>query len=243
MTLTLAQMVRKVGFRIGLRLSQEPIGSTDLQLQQMVELFNEVVTEIGTRHRWQALTHEATFVTQNQEDQGEFVGGIVPEDSQFNFIISETMWDRTARQPIPGPDSSFDWQARHAVQYTSGPFPNYRLRANRLLLLPVPAAGHTVAFEYASKRFVYDPSGDTYGPEFTTNDSVSVLDSDLIMQGVRWRWKLVKGFPYAEEKRIHELDVLNASSRDSGKKTLSLGGGNSVLAGRRRSGDLTTSEL
>lgn len=240
--MTLAEMVQTVGLEIGLRLVQEPIGSSDFQLQQLVALFNREVYQLGTRYRWQALTHEATFVTQNQEDQGAFIGGILSESDHYNFIISETMWDRTARQPICGPESSFDWQARHALSYTSGPFPEYRLRNNRFLMLPIPAAGHDIYFEFASKKFVYDPQQDTHGPKFTSNDSVPVLDPELIMEGVRWRWKELKGFAYQEAKRQYEVDCLNASSRDSGKKRLSISGGNSLLAGRR-GGDITTTAI
>lgn len=240
--LSIADMVRKVGLRIGLRISQSPIGSQDMQIQQLVELFNEEVYELGTKYRWQALTKEGSFVTVATEDQGVFfgAGGVLAESTQYNHIISETMWDRTSRQPIPGPESSFDWQARKALQYTSGPFPNYRILGNRLFLSPIPAAGHSVYFEFSSKAFVYNPGDDTYGPTFTANESVPVLDSDIIMAGVRWRWKAAKGFQYTEEKRTYELDAATASSRDSGRKTLSLGGGNTVLAPGRRSGDLTT---
>lgn len=241
--LSIAQMVRKVGLRIGLRVLQSPIGSTDFQVQQLVELFNEEVAETGTRYRWTALTHETSFVTLNQEDQGQFIDGIVPLHGLFNYIVSDTIWDRTARQPIPGPESSEDWQTRLAVRYTSGPFPNYRIRANRLLMQPIPAAGHEVFFEYASKRFTYDADSDTYGPEFISNDSVPVLDSDLVMQGVRWRWKMAKGFQYEEEKRTHQLACMDASSRDGGRKKLSLAGGNNILAGSRRVGDLTTTQI
>lgn len=242
MSYTIAEMVRKVGKRLGVRVTQDPIGSSDFQLQQLVELFNEEVYETG-KYRWQALIKEATFVTVAQEDQGKFIGdgGILTDADQYNYILSDTMWDRTARQPVIGPNSSMDWQTKQAVQYTSGPYPDYRIRNNRLLFLPIPAAGNNVYFEFASKQYVYDPDADTYGAEFTDNDQVTVLDADLIMQGVRWRWKMAKGFPYQEEKRIHELDVLTASSRDSGNRKLNLGGGNSTQL--NRAGDLTSTEI
>lgn len=243
MSFTIQQMCTKVGLRIGLRINQAPIGSSDLQIQQLVELFNEELYETGKK-RWTVITHEATFTTLAQQDQGVFfgTGGILAPSDHYNYIVSDTMWDRTSRQPILGPDSTVDWQTKLAVQYTSGPYPSYRIRGNRLWMLPIPSVGHDVYFEYMSKKYVYDPSADTYGPTFTTNDSVPVLDPDLLMQGVRWRWKMVKGFPYAEEKRMHELDVLDASSRDGGRKKLSLSGGNSVQTGQR-SGDLTSTAL
>jgi hypothetical protein len=209
-----------------------------------VELFNEEVSETGTRFRWSALTHEATFQTVAVEDQGMFVGsgGILAVADEYNYIISDTMWDRTGRFPVAGPTSTLNWQAKKALNYTTGPFPEYRIRANRLLFSPIPAASHDIFFEYASKKFVYNPDEDTYGQVFSTNDSVPVLDCDLIMQGVRWRWKMAKGFQYAEEKRTHELDVANASSRDAGRKRLSLAGGNSI-GGGQRVGDLRTTQL
>lgn len=242
--LTIQQMMTKVGLRIGLRITQAPVGSTDFQIQQLLELFNEEVYETGTRYRWQRLTEETSFTTAAQEDQGVFVGagGILTDSDHYSYIISDTMWDRTARQPVIGPESTTDWQTRLALAYTSGPFPRFRIRANRLLMSPTPSADNDVYFEFATKKFVYDPNADTYGATFEDNEAVPVLDSDLIMQGVRWRWKMVKGFPYAEEQRTHQLDVLNASSRETGNKTLNLGGGNGLQQGQR-SGDLTVTEL
>lgn len=243
--MTIQEMIEQVGLLIGLNISQSPIGSTDLQIRQLVALFNNEVWETGTRYRWQILTEEATFVTVAQEDQGVFSGdgGILSESDLYNYIISDTMWDRTARQPIPGPDSTEDWQTRLAVQYTSGPYPNYRIRANRLLMLPIPAAGNDVYFEYATKKFTYDANSDTYSNRFQTNDDVPVLDSDLIMQGVRWRWKMAKGFQYAEEKKLHHLACLDAATRETGNKRMNLAGGNTVLSGNRRSGDMTTTAI
>lgn len=242
--LNIQQMVTKVGLRIGVRVTQAPVGSSDLQLQQLVELFNEEVYELGTLYRWAEHTEEATFVTTAAEDQGVFfgAGGILPPATLFNYIISDTMWDRTARQPIPGPKSTLDWQARKALQYTSGPFPTYRIRANRLLLLPVPAAGHNIYFEFAKKNFVYTASGDTYGATFMSNEAVPVLDCDIIMAGVRWRWKRAKGFAYSDEKKAWDSLATTACGRGTGNETLNLGGGNTISSGAR-GGDWSTRQI
>jgi hypothetical protein len=237
---TIQQMVEKVGLRIGLNITSAPIGSSDLKIKQLLELFNEEVDELGTLYRWSALTEEATFVSVATEDQGAFIGDILAASAQFNYIVSDTMWDRTAAHAILGPETSLDWQARKALSYTAGPFPNYRVRANRLLMLPVPTAGHTIAFEYGTKKHVYNPGADTYGDTFSENESVPVLDSAIIMAGVRWRWKMAKGFQYAEEKRTYEQRAATASGRDFGRKTLNLGGGNQAS---HRGGDITTTAL
>jgi hypothetical protein len=241
--LNIAQMVRKVGLRIGLNASAQPIGSGDLKLEQLVELFNEEVYELGTQFQWQALTKEVTFSTVADEDQGVFYGdgGLLLPATMFHYVISDTMYDRTSRVPIPGPLSSEDWQTRKALGYTTGPYPQYRVRDNRLILLPQPAAGHTVAFEYANKKFVIDDAGD-YDFEFTDNDQRPVLDCDVIMAGVRWRWKAAKGFPYAEEKRTWERAALNAGGRQVGNMKLNAGGGNSASSGGR-GGNWTSSAI
>src|SRR6185436_2826372 len=99
-----------------------------------------------------------------------------------------------------------------------------------------------VAFEYALKSFCYQATGDTYTSTFTTNETVPVLDCDIIMAGVRWRWKRLKGFVYADEKKAWEALAVTASGRGTGNETLNLGGGNSVMSGGR-GGDWTSRSL
>ena len=60
--------------------------------------------------------------------------------------------------------------------------------------------------------------------EFTADDDSSYLSEELIIQGLRWRWKQAKGLPYAEDMETYERNVSKAIGEDGGASALSIAG-------------------
>jgi hypothetical protein len=121
-----------------------------------------------------------------------------------------------------GSKSQQDWQEMIAMNLTS-PYSQYRIKGDSLYFYPVPAAGDTCAFEYLSKNWVTTSVGGT--AYFWSNDAdTSVLDEDLIIAGMVWRWKALKGLEYAEDFATYEKDLADAMSRDGTKETLPMRG-------------------
>jgi hypothetical protein len=103
-----------------------------------------------------------------------------------------------------------------------GPLVNWRLRGNHLLCYPAPAAGHTIAFEYASNFGVCAADGTTYKMYVTADDDQLLLPARLLQMWLRWRWKKEKGFPYDEDFRLYETFVNAAASQDNEGRILDM---------------------
>lgn len=199
--------------RIAISLSGTTVFSNTADTaRQMRALANQEGKELMRRGSWQALTKETTFLSLAQETQT----GAIPSD--FDHMLNETFYNRTRKRQVTGPLSPTDWQAQKSIIATVL-YDSYRIRGNSVLMIPVPPAGDTYAFEYISKNFVLD-NASTPKAAFTVDTDTSILDEELITLGVIWRFLKAKGFDYSEAFRTYELQVSQALARDGSKRTI-----------------------
>ena len=196
------------------------VGSADANALQLLELANNEGRDLARRYPWQALIRQATFTTTGVESQGTIT---TIAGTDFRYILDGTFYNRSTGLEIPGPISAEDYQSSVAAGVT-GPTPAYRLRGNTLLLLPAPEAGESCAFEYVSRNWCSNSSGSTTRDAFVTDQDLCLVDDELVLLGVMWRWRKAKGFEYSEEFMQYERQVADAMARDGGKSCVSLGG-------------------
>lgn len=193
---------------------------TDPQVLQLIRLLEEEGTDLSKRGNWQGLTLEALHTTLATEDQGA-VSTIA--SNGFRSIKNDTIWDRTNKLPVIGPLSDEEWQTRKGLG-TLGPRYTFRIRGGKLLVNPVPTAGYAWAFEYMSLNWILGADLTTYKQYFTLDTDTVLLPEELVLMGLRWRWKKEKGREYAEDFRTYEMQVKDALGRDGGKPVLSMNG-------------------
>lgn len=208
------QLIQRVCKRIGISVPNAAYTSSDLQVQQLVELANEEGQEQASRYQWQALQREATFTTVAAELQTS----LAAITTGFGWIVNDTVWNRTLRRPVYGPDSLQDWQQQKAIQI-AGPFNRYRIIANNIRFYPVPAAGQDCYFEYITNQWT--AAG---GTEYQSDTDTSLLDDTTMILGTIWRWKQAKGMTYAEDFAKYERRIAELLQRDAVKPTLSMTG-------------------
>ena len=220
---TALQIVRSACLRVGVNRPSTASGATDLQTQQMWGLLSFEGQQLCARFDWQACTLEKTFTTIASTDQGAFVGGAqinFADSDAYDHVISDTLWDRTTKY-APRPTTGDVWQGEVASGIT-GPYGKFRIRGGNLIIYPTPAAGLTLAFEYKTKNWVAitataDPTLDA----FSDDAQYSVLDWQIIEQGLVWRWLKTKGFEYAEDFNTYEAMVADAMTRDQPRRAVS----------------------
>jgi hypothetical protein len=214
---TCLSIVNSVLGRLGLNTTTAAVGSTDPQVMNVVALCNEEGQELANRYVWTALQNEATFTTLAVEDQG-LMDTIAPG---YQYVVNDTIWNRSLRRPVFGPQPPAVWQQQKAFAI-NGPWSNYRIKAGHLYMYPTPVAGQSCYFEYISANWCTDSTGATGREEWGVDTDIPVLDWHLLVLGTIWRWKKLKGFEYAEDFNSYERRVVDAMGRDGGKDTLSL---------------------
>jgi hypothetical protein len=216
---TCLQIVQTACKRIGINSPNAAVTSSDLQVIQLLALLEETGQELADRYGWQTLQKEATFTTVATETQ-KAVSTIT---TGFNYIVNDTIWNRTLRRPVYGPKSQQDWQQAKAINI-NGPFNSFRIEGDNILFNPVPAAGQSCYFEYITKNWLTLSVGGT--SDSIANDAdTPLLDDKILTLGLIWRWKAAKGLDYSEDFEKYESKVTDAQVRDAGKPTLNLTGG------------------
>jgi hypothetical protein len=130
---------------------------------------------------------------------------------------------------VTGPVLPKDWQAAKANNSVT-PFNQYRIRGNEILFFSPPTAGQTCAFEYVTKSWVTNAAGTTFRNAIGGDTDELLLDDEVMLMGLIWRWKKAKNFEYGEDFKSYEMQVVDLIARDGTKPRLSLASG--PLAGR-----------
>jgi len=183
--MSLLTVIQYVCGRTNVPVPASVLGTADTQVLQMLRLLEEEGRDLSSRGPWQNLTKEATFVTTASEDQGAMT---TLASSNFDYIKNGSFWDRTTHLPILGPLSDEEWQALKGLGTTGARY-YYRIRGGKLLVNPTPAASLTWAFEYQSKNWILGIDGTTYKQYFTLDTDTILLPEEVVLSGLRWRWK------------------------------------------------------
>jgi len=221
MTMTLLEIAQEFSARTGLDKPLIVMASQDEQVQQIKGLANEVIADITRRGQsWPLLQKQATFTSVAASDQG-LMTTLAPYG--FKEILLGTLYDRTQRRPLYGPRNGPRWQEAVALPYT-GPFYSFRIWQGHFYTQPDLPVGHTIAFEYWSNWAILAVDGTTWKPRFTADTDSFVLDEELLISGLRWRWKAEKGLRFATDQLSYESLLADAIGNDGTKGELSLGG-------------------
>lgn len=198
------------------------VTNTSDDIRQLTALINAAGRQLASRHRWQSMNLEASFITVASESQGT-IASIIGASKAFKAIIDDTIWNRTTRLPVCGPLSAKAWQGYKALSFT-GPYPQFRIRQNTLIFNPVPTAGQTCYFEYASKSWCTDSTGTTYQTALGADSDLFIIPDHLFTASLEWRWLKKKGLEYAEEFQEYEYMVKDAIRDDKPGATFDMAG-------------------
>ena len=170
--------------------------------------------DLSRRAAWQKLTKEHTFTTLAASDQG---AASIPDD--FDWYKADTMFNRTRRRAVVGPLDDELWQQIQA-SLTTLVDPGFRFRGGTILITPTPPAGQTVAYEYTSNQWCESEAG-TDQSEWMADTDVPILEPELFILGLVWRFRKAKALSYDEDFSTYERAVLDRMMKDGAKPRLS----------------------
>lgn len=179
------------------------VGSTDTQVIQLLAVLQESLEDMQQESDFQIATRECVFTALAAEDQGAIATLAGNGYRKANF---ETFFDRTLMRPLYGPMNDTEWQELKALP-NPGPFYKFRVWQGHLYLNPAPTAPlSTIAFEYQSEWPVLD-SATGLPKALVTNDADTfIFPENITRKWMIYRWKLLKGLPYQEDRqRAYDL--------------------------------------
>ena len=162
----------------------------------------------------------------------QFAQDTYPMPAGFSWYNNRTMWDRTNRWELLGPDSPQMDQWHRSGIVVTGPRRHFRqlgpgvgVYADQFRIWPAPYELETplqLVFEYLSNAAVNSQgAGTTFAQYFTNDSDTCLLDENALIIGMKWMFWEVKGFgAYAtmQQRWVDYVDRLAA--RDGGAQTL-----------------------
>jgi len=215
--LTICQDAAKI---IGITAPNAVTASTDTSVIQLEAAVNQEGRAQVRKYKWEVLIKEGSHTTLAAESQG----AMTSIASDFGRFSNNTLWNRTTDRKYYGPITGSEWQEIKAV--VSGGITNYfRIRTGNLLMNPTPTAGQSVNFEYVSKNWVDTSGGSTANADKFSGDSqTTVLEEELIVLGVVWRFLKLKGLPYEQQFMDYQTRLTEYTNQDGAKPILRMAG-------------------
>ena len=146
--MTLLELMQEFCRRTGLPRPAVVASSQDDMLLQLTGLLNEVVVDLVTRFRWEALSSEAAWSAVAGEDQGAMTT-LAPG---FDDMVPNTFWNRSVQIQYAPCLSAAEWAAQKATNMTG--FYQFRILRGHLYLRAAPAVGEQLSFEYRDNRAI-----------------------------------------------------------------------------------------
>lgn len=206
---TVLKIVQRFCIENGIPKPKVLFTSNDPHVLQMAEIVNKGVLDlITTRKEWTVQVREKVHSALSVEDQGN-IYDLCPG---FISMTKDSIFNRTTRLQVSGPLSATEWQAAHAITFTSA-YANFRFKNNHLYLYPTVATNNEIVWEYSSNALVKDSVGN-YKKFFTEDLDTFDLDDSVLWLWLSWRWRAKKGQPYAEEFAEYERYVTTMAVKD-----------------------------
>ncbi len=186
-----------------------------------------------------ASVDSATQVTMNMESTNltPLTGGTYlfcqdtyPMPQGFDWMNNRTMWDRTNRWELLGPDSPQLDQWHRSGIVATGPRRHFRQIgpfANQFRIWPPPAeitSPLQLVFEYLTINAVMvHGSPSTFAQYFVNDDDQPILDDQSIIMGIKWMFWEIKGFGSYVTLQSRWVDYVERQmARDGSAPTLNL---------------------
>lgn len=226
--MSLLTIVQEVASRLSLPIPATVVSNTDKTALRLLSLAREEGRAMSRHGPWKRLTAEKTFTTVAQEIQTS----AVPSD--LDWIIPETIFNRTLRKEVEGPLTPVEWQ-QHKATLVTRVNPAFRIRGADFLMGPAPSAGETIAYEYVTKNWCTSAAG-TAQTSWTADGDLPLLDEELHILGIIWRFRWRLGVDYSADSATYELEVSRALNREGSRRRISTDGpygrhGSEAIAG------------
>jgi len=138
----------------------------------------------------------------------------------YETITDNTHWDKTKHWQMLGPVDAQQWQWLKSGYISTGPRVRWRILGNEFQIWPPYNTQEYLGFEYRSRGFVKDATGQVKN-SFTADTDTTVLDDTVMVLATKLKYFQIKSFDTTalNQDYIRYLNV--AKANDKGSATLS----------------------
>lgn len=189
-------------------------GSTTREHVELANIANEMAAMIAASHEWQILNKIAVIT-----GDGTTEDFALPAD--FDRMLDKSqLWSTSLETPL-SPISDRDQWLELDIKTFDFVINAWIIYAGEIHIKPALSTGVQVKYFYQSN--LWGLNGATPISEFTADTNTFRIDERLLKLGIIWKWREMKGLPYAEDLATYERLLAKLAMRDKGSRIIRLG--------------------
>lgn len=190
-------------------------GSATREHIELASLLNEAAGMIADAHEWQTLNRIATITGDGSDE--DFA---LPSD--FGRMLDKSqLWSSSLETPLT-PISDRDQWLGLDVQSFDFVINAWIIYGDEIHIKPALASAVTVKYWYQSNLWGRT-SGATNIATFTADTDVFRLNERLLKLALVYKWREMKGLPYAENMADYQDLLAKLINRDKGSRIIRIG--------------------
>jgi hypothetical protein len=219
----LADTVKQLALMVGFGKVNDPAGSEDTAVQQMISAVNQAGADMMNLYDWQNLCKRGEILIEADYEGQPEKSFDLPGD--FWSFIDQTQWNKDTRLPALGPVSPQAWMQLEVRNPKIVLTFLWQIREGKLWIQtpPAPGNGQRFVFMYITRGWVRDAdNSDLYKNMATKNGDVILFDDYLVVLLARVKWQSIKGFDATAAMADFRLNYENRKGRNKGAPVLSM---------------------
>lgn len=189
-------------------------GSTTREHVELANIANEMAAMIAASHEWQILNKIAVIT-----GDGATEDFALPAD--FDRMLDKSqLWSTSLETPLSPISDRDDWLELD-IKTFDFVINAWIIYAGEIHIKPALSTGVQVKYFYQSN--LWGLNGATPISEFTADTNTFRIDERLLKLGIIWKWREMKGLPYAEDLATYERLLAKLAMRDKGSRIIRLG--------------------
>jgi hypothetical protein len=141
--------------------------------------------------------------------------------SDYDRMVERTMWDKSRRWQLVGPQTAQQWQWLKSGWISTGPRIRFRIMGGYFQVYPGVAANEVLGYEYHSTNWVTAASGSGKNL-FSLDTDTCIFNDRLMIVGLKLKYFQVKGFDTTAFSQEYDAELSRAKAMDSPQDTLSM---------------------
>jgi hypothetical protein len=190
-------------------------GSATREHIELASLINEAGYMIAAAHEWQTLNKIATITGDGSDETFA-----LPAD--FDRMLEKSqLWSSSLETPLTPVSDRDEWLSLE-VQAFDFVINAWIIYANQIHVKPALASGVTVKYFYQSHHWA-QTSALANVDEFSADTDTFRLNNRLLKLALVYKWREMKGLPYAENMADYQDLLAKLINRDKGSRIIRIG--------------------
>ena len=140
--------------------------------------------------------------------------------ADYDAIVPRTMWDKSKRWELLGPEDAQQWEWLLSGYISTGPRIRWRLLGNTFQIWPGTSTNELLSYEYRSKGWARSPTGAVQN-SFTNDNDTCIYPDRVMVLSTKLKYFQAKGFDTTALYRDYREELETAIAQNVSAANLS----------------------